>query len=98
MISEKRRFSLTSNESAFLQIRLALGLSRREFGDIIGVDQDTVSMWERGKRSPWLSIWQIKALDRVLADLGLTWQDMPDNVGDPTVAASEPKRTRKRKI
>ena len=98
MISENCRFSLRSDVSVFLQIREALGLSRREFGDVIGVDQDTVSAWERGKTSPWLAIWQIKMLDRMLADLGLTWQDLPDNVGPPEVPEKQYKRTRQRKI
>lgn len=97
MISENRGFSLRPDLSVFLQIREGLGLSRREFGDVIGVDQDTVSAWERGKTNPWLAIWQIKMLDRMLEDLGLTWQDLPDNIGPPEVQ-KQYKRTRQRKI
>ena len=98
MISEKRGFSLDNNESAFLQVRLALGLSRREFGAVLGVDQDTVSTWERGKRAPLLNIWQIKVMDKMLTDLGLSWQDIPDHVGTPGTTPPEPKRNRQRKI
>lgn len=98
MISENQRFSLRPDLSVFLQIREGLGLTRREFGDVIGVDQDTVSAWERGKASPWLAIWQIKMLDRMLEDLGLTWRDLPDNVGPPNVPEKQYKRTRQRKI
>lgn len=97
MISENRGFSLRSDLSVFIQIREALGLSRREFGDVIGVDQDTIGAWERGKTSPWLAIWQIKMLDIMLKDLGLTWQDLPDNIGPPDVQRQY-KRTRQRKI
>lgn len=93
MIGDRGRFWLTSDKSAFLQIRLKLRLSRRKFGDIVGVNEDTVGAWENGKYAPRLSIAQIKAFTKLLTSLGLTWDDIPDNVGPPITPLDEKKDT-----
>lgn len=93
MIGDRGRFSLDGSKSAFLQIRLRLKLSRRQFGRIVHVDEDTVGAWERGKYAPRLSIAQIKAFTKLLTSLGLTWDDIPDNVGPPLPPVEENKDT-----
>lgn len=93
MIGDRGRFSLNVNQSAFLQIRLRLRLSRRQFGRIVSVDEDTVGAWERGKYAPRLSIAQIKAFTKLLTSLGLTWDDIPDDVGPPPPPPEENKDT-----
>jgi transcriptional regulator with XRE-family HTH domain len=93
MISENEQFSLNASVSAFLQIREALGMSRKKFAQELGINEDTVGKWERSKSNVQLTISQIKRLDVHLAKLGLTWQDLPDHVGDPAVPP--PKDTRR---
>lgn len=34
------------------QIRRRLGLTQAQFGDLVGVDQSTVSNWEKGETTP----------------------------------------------
>ena len=94
MIGDQGRFLLDSDKSAFLQNRLRLKLSRRQFGSIVFVDEDTVGAWERGKYAPRLSIAQIKAFTKLLTSLGLTWDDIPDNVGPPVLPPEENKDTK----
>lgn len=92
MISEKVSFSLDSSVSALLQIREALAMSRNEFGNQLGVDYDTINKWERSKVNIRLSIPQIKRLDKFIKQLGLTWEDLPDHLGDPNISPPEVKR------
>ncbi|UYD38988.1 helix-turn-helix domain-containing protein [Tolypothrix sp. PCC 7601] len=96
MISENEGFSLDSTVSAFLQIRKALGLSRSQFGLELGIDADTIGKWENSKVNVALTIAQIKRLDIYLKELGLSWQDLPDHVGNPAIAPPAYKRIRKK--
>lgn len=95
MISEKSSFSLSPSVSAFKQIREGLSLSRKEFAEILGVNSDTVGLWETSKSIPALDIAQVKQLDKLLQKLGLNWQDLPDHIGDPNIPP--PKRRRAKK-
>lgn len=38
--------------SRIKEIRTAKGLSQSQFGKILAVSQDTVSLWEKGKSAP----------------------------------------------
>lgn len=95
MLNDSDKFEIKSNSSAFLQIREFLKMSRRQFGEYIGANEDTIGNWERGTTTPWLSIPQIKRLNKLLLQAGVTWDDLPDNVGDPSKPPKQYKRTRK---
>lgn len=97
MISESATFSLDPSVSAFLQIREALKMSRKQFGQQLGVNEDTVGKWERSKVNILLSVSQIKQLDLYLQQLGITWQDLPDHLGDPNVLPPKDNRRTKKK-
>lgn len=95
MISESGSFSLDASVSALLQIRQALGLSRKQFGQHIGMNEDTIGKWERGLSTPTLTISQIKRFNQCLTQLNLTWEELPDHIGDPKTRPEGFKRTRK---
>ncbi|RDE50537.1 MAG: transcriptional regulator [Candidatus Accumulibacter meliphilus] len=48
LVDYKRR--LTGVEIRFL--RLEMGMSQKRLGDCLGVDEQSTSLWERGKRRP----------------------------------------------
>jgi putative transcriptional regulator len=66
-------------ESPLKQLRDELDMSQEDFGRTIGVSVRTVSRWEAGVNVPSFTISQLKALDRLLASIGKTIQDLPDS-------------------
>lgn len=50
----------------FVEIRKAQGLTQKDLATAIGVTEDTVANWERGRSVPRLTIPQMKELCRVL--------------------------------
>lgn len=61
------------------QIRQALGMTQEEFARAIKAHQVSVARWETS-RSPSLNIAQIKALEREMAKIGLSFADLPDDL------------------
>lgn len=61
-------------------LRKRLGLKQTDLAGILQVRQKTVSDWETGKCKPSLSIPQIKAVERLLKEAGLSFQDLPDDL------------------
>ncbi|NER85061.1 MAG: helix-turn-helix transcriptional regulator [Leptolyngbya sp. SIO1D8] len=62
-------------ESEFVSLRLKAGLTQRSIADALGVTEQAVRNWERGKNEPRFTIQQMKLLCRML---GLTLDEMPD--------------------
>jgi len=54
---------------SMLAVRLHLGLSQRDFADLMGRDQSTYHKWERRNRMPTPSI---KLFERIIAERGIT--------------------------
>ena len=71
--------------SPLKRLRLHAGLSQSELARLLSVDGMTItdraiSAWERGDYQPHLPIAQVKALCKAL---GVTLDQMPDNLGPP---------------
>lgn len=60
-------------------IRKLLNLTQKEFAHRIDSDQNVVSRWERGVYEATFTIAQVKAMDELLAEASLTWQDVPNS-------------------
>lgn len=67
-------------ESVLKAIREQLGYSQQELAYRLGVGVATLSRWERGKPA-LLTIAQVKALNKEIRQLGLTVDNLPDNLG-----------------
>jgi transcriptional regulator with XRE-family HTH domain len=63
-------------ESRFVSLRLQAGLTQKAIADALGVTEQAVRNWERGKNEPRFTIQQMKLLCRML---GLTLEEMPDS-------------------
>jgi transcriptional regulator with XRE-family HTH domain len=61
-------------------IRQLLKLTQKQFAERIGSDQNVVSRWERGIYEATFTIEQIKAMDELLKEASLTWQDVPNSL------------------
>lgn len=69
--------------SLLRQIREALKLSQKELAEKIGVTRNTISRWEVAERTTTLTLDQVIELDKLLAEIGLRFSDLPA----PTFAA-----------
>ena len=63
-------------ESKFVSIRIEAGLTQRAIAEALGVTEQAVRNWERGKNEPRLTIKQTKLLCKML---NLTLDEMPDS-------------------
>lgn len=63
-------------ESRFVSLRIKAGLTQKAIADALGVTEQAVRNWERGKNEPRLTIKQTKLLCRLL---GITLEEMPDS-------------------
>lgn len=73
-----------NKDSNLVKLRTEMGLTQKALADALGVSEQTVRNWERGKSTPTLTIPQIKAL---CALLKLPIEAIPDSFGPPTVEA-----------
>jgi transcriptional regulator with XRE-family HTH domain len=64
-------------------IRDQLGLTQPEFAVRLGVGVSTVSRWENGLSPVTLTIRQIKTFELMLQEVGITLQQLPDDLGLP---------------
>jgi DNA-binding transcriptional regulator YiaG len=74
------KVKLISGENALKQVRQALGMTQREFADALGTYQKTIVRWEKGETKPMFSVSQVKALQRQMEKIGLSLQDLPDDL------------------
>ncbi|NET38086.1 MAG: helix-turn-helix transcriptional regulator [Cyanothece sp. SIO1E1] len=79
---------LQPGESPLKAIREALGYSQQEFATIIGVAIATISRWENGHTPATFTVPQMKALSRELRKIGMTVDNLPDDLG-PTPAETK---------
>lgn len=69
-----------SNNVTVKTLRKRLKMSQIKFAQALYMSrQATVSDWESGRATPdWLK--RAKALDRLLKEAGMSWDDLPDDV------------------
>lgn len=67
-----------NKDSTLVKLRSEMGLTQKALADALGVSEQTVRNWERGKSTPTLTIPQTKAL---CALLGRPIEAIPDNFG-----------------
>lgn len=72
---------MQGGESALKAVREELGMSQQEFATKIGVSTTSISRWERGASEMSLTLEQIRRLEDLLSQLGMTLRNLPDNVG-----------------
>ncbi|NHC36878.1 helix-turn-helix transcriptional regulator [Scytonema millei VB511283] len=65
---------------SFVVLRSLKQITQKELADVLGVTEDTISNWERGKVVPKLTIPQTKALCNLLE---VNLEQLPDNFGKP---------------
>lgn len=63
-------------ESPFVSLRLKAGLTQKAIADALGVTEQAVRNWERGKNEPRFTIKQTKLLCQLL---GISLNEMPDS-------------------
>lgn len=63
-------------ESKFVTIRLEAGLTQKTIAEALGVTEQAVRNWERGKNEPRFTIQQMKLLCKLV---NRTLDDMPDS-------------------
>ena len=66
--------------SSLKKLRMRQELTQKELAEALGVTDDTVANWERGRSVPTLTIPQFKMLLRVLQ---VTPEELPDDFGPP---------------
>jgi|GEM_PF-561493 len=64
-------------------IRESLEMSQEQFAREMGCSVSSINRWERGKGSPALSIPQIKQFNRLLRRIGMTVENLPDDITSP---------------
>lgn len=67
-------------ESHLRKLREQLEMSQEDFARELGVSSQTISRWELGKNVPTFTVKQIKALEKLLASIGKSIADLPDNL------------------
>ncbi len=72
--------------SSLKKLRMRQELTQKELAEALGVTDDTVANWERGRSVPTLTIPQFKMLLRVLQ---VTPEELPDDFGPPRSPSEE---------
>lgn len=62
------------------RIREVLGLTQLKFAQLLGLDPNAVSRWERGQGTPRFTIGQVKVLVEALEEKGYGLKDLPDDL------------------
>jgi len=73
-----KKVKLDLKENPLKQIRQALGMTQIEFANAIRATQRSIVRWENNQTTPALTISQIKALEKQMTKIGLTFADLPD--------------------
>ena len=63
-------------ESKFVSLRLEAGLTQKAIAEALGVTEQAVRNWERGKNEPRFTIQQMKLLCKML---GRSLDEMPES-------------------
>ena len=67
-------------ESHLKKLREELEMSQKDWAREPGVSSQTISRWELGKNVPTFTAKQMKALEKLLASIGRSIGDLPDNL------------------
>ena len=67
-------------ESHLKKLREELQMSQEDLARELGVSSQTISRWELGKNVPTFTVKQMKALEKLLASIGRSIGDLPDNL------------------
>ncbi|MEG4249059.1 helix-turn-helix transcriptional regulator [Microcoleus sp. Pol10D4] len=67
-------------ESHLKKLREELEMSQEDLARELGVSSQTISRWELGKNVPMFTVKQMKALEKLLASIGKSIGDLPDNL------------------
>ncbi|MEG3906601.1 helix-turn-helix transcriptional regulator [Microcoleus sp. w2-18bC1] len=62
------------------KLREELEMSQEDLARELGVSSQTISRWELGKNVPTFTVKQMKALEKLLASIGKSISDLPDNL------------------
>lgn len=73
--------------SPLMRLRKLRHLTQKELADALGVTENTVANWERGRAIPKLTPSQFKTLLKVLQ---ISLEDLPDDFGSPSETQSNP--------
>jgi DNA-binding transcriptional regulator YiaG len=82
MIEENSGFIFRDDVNVVQQIREAIGLDRKEFAELMGVDYDTIWGWETGRRQPKFTVQQVKILLQHAKRSNIDLSNIPDNLID----------------
>ena len=74
---------IQEGEAPLKAIREKLNMTQEQFAQTIGVGPVSVSRWENGASVPRLTIAQVKKLSALIQQLGITIDNLPDNIGPP---------------
>lgn len=72
--------------SALMHLRTLRHLTQKELADALGVTENTVANWERGRAIPKLTPSQFKTLVKMLQ---ISLEDLPDDFGPQSETQSE---------
>jgi DNA-binding transcriptional regulator YiaG len=71
---------VVDGQNPMKRIREVLGLSQVGFAQLLGLDPNAVSRWERGQGTPRFTPGQFKVLLQSLEIHGYTIKDLPDDL------------------
>ncbi len=69
-----------NEESHLKKLREEQEMSQEDLARELGVSSQTISRWELGKNVPTFTVKQMKALEKLLASIGRSIGDLPDNL------------------
>ena len=72
--------------SSLKKLRMRQELTQKELAEALGVTDDTVANWERGRSVPTLTIPQFKMLLKVLQ---VTPEELPDDFSPPRTPSED---------
>jgi transcriptional regulator with XRE-family HTH domain len=78
----ERKIDFVKGDIPLRRIREELGLTQEQFAVAIRASTYSVSRWERG-RTVNLTVAQVKAFQTLLKQIGLDFQDLPDDLSLP---------------
>lgn len=80
-MADEQKKNFNPNLPALKQVRERLGMTQEEFGQALGITRESISRYERGvhKRIKF-TIAQMKRLQDILEQAGMTIRDLPDDV------------------
>lgn len=80
-------------DSPLVTMRLARGLTQKEFADALGKTEQAIRQWEHGKSEPRLTLAETKTFCRLL---GVTLESLPDDFLIPTHKGEKKEKSGKR--